>query len=67
MDFGEKQAKPIYEGIISEGYLKEKIFIVIFISTIISVYVMNNKINKQLEIVEKTLIEKEKINGTINC
>ena len=30
--------------------LNEKIFIVIFISTIISVYVMNNKINKQLEI-----------------
>ena len=35
--------------------LKEKIFIVIFISTINSVYVMNRKINKQLEIVENKL------------
>lgn len=37
--------------------LKEKIFIIIFISTIISVYVMNKKINKQLQIVEKSSIE----------
>ena len=31
-------------------FIKENIFIVIFISTIISVYLMNKKINKQLEV-----------------
>lgn len=33
-------------------WLKEKIFVIMFLSTIISIYIMNRKINKQLEIME---------------